>query len=270
MHIAPKKSLGQNFLTDKNIISKTVAELDLKPEDFVLEIGPGEGALTEYILAKTKNVLAVELDQRACEVLKRRFSGMQGGELQVINMDFLGFNFKDNLPENFRGKRIKILGNIPYYISGRIFFKLFENAEYISRAVITVQKEVAERIVAKPKTKEYGILSVLASLTGKPKKAFDVSSHCFYPRPNVTSAVVTMNFFEPECLPEDFKLVADIVKAAFNQRRKMLSNSFKNYFESNLLDPDLIVQINEIYGNKRAEELVIEDYVKIYSIIKND
>ncbi len=269
MHIAPKKSLGQNFLTDKNIISKTVAELELTPEDFVLEIGPGEGALTEYILAKTQNLLAVELDQRACEVLKQRFSHLPEGALQITNMDFLGFNFKDNLPENFQGKRIKILGNIPYYISGRIFFKLFENADYISRAVITVQKEVAERIVAKPKTKEYGILSVLASLTGKARKAFDVSSHCFYPRPNVTSAVVTMNFFEPEQhLPMDFKLIAEIVKAAFNQRRKMLSNSFKNYFEANALNPDLIIQINELYGHKRAEELTIEDYVKIYSIIK--
>jgi 16S rRNA (adenine1518-N6/adenine1519-N6)-dimethyltransferase len=268
MHIAPKKSLGQNFLTDKNIIAKTVAELDLHPEDFVLEIGPGEGALTEYILAKTRNVLAVELDQRACEVLKRRFSDLKAEELQVVNMDFLGFNFEKDLPENFKGKRLKILGNIPYYISGRIFFKLFENAEYISRAVITVQKEVAERIVAKPKSKEYGILSVLASLTGKPRKAFDVSSHCFYPRPNVTSAVVTMNFFEPEQLPVDFKMIADIVKAAFNQRRKMLSNSFKNYFEINLLEPELIAKINELYGNKRAEELKIDDYINIYSIIK--
>lgn len=268
MHIAPKKSLGQNFLTDKNIISKTVAELDLNSEDFVLEIGPGEGALTDYILAKTTNLLAVELDQRACEVLKRRFSNLPDGTLQVVNMDFLGFNFENDLPENFRGKRIKILGNIPYYISGRIFFKLFENAEYISRAVITVQKEVAERIVAKPKSKEYGILSVLANLTGNPKKAFDVSSHCFYPRPNVTSAVVTMKFFDKEQLPDDFKAIADIVKAAFNQRRKMLSNSFKNYFESNELDPDLCAQVNELYGNKRAEELIIDDYVKIYSIIK--
>jgi 16S rRNA (adenine1518-N6/adenine1519-N6)-dimethyltransferase len=268
MHIAPKKSLGQNFLTDKNIISKTVAELNLQSDDFVLEIGPGEGALTEYILAKTSNLLAVELDQRACEVLKQRFSNLPNGELQIVNIDFLNFNFKDNLPDNFRGKRIKILGNIPYYISGRIFFKLFENAEYISRAVITVQKEVAERIVAKPKTKEYGILSVLASLTGKPKKAFDVSSHCFYPRPNVTSAVLTMNFFEPEQLPADFKMIADIVKAAFNQRRKMLSNSFKNYFEANLYESELISEINELYGHKRAEELTIDDYVKIYSIIK--
>lgn len=263
MHIKPKKSLGQNFLIDKNIINKTVDELGISDEDFVLEIGPGEGALTDLILERAKKVICIELDQRACEVLENKFNKFIGSKLTIIHKDFLLFDFETDLPFEFKQQKIKILGNIPYYISGRIYFKLFQNYKFIKRAVLTVQKEVADRIVAKKNSKDYGILTVLANLTSQTKKSFEVSANCFYPKPNVTSAVTRIDFFEENPFEFDFNKTADIIKTSFNQRRKILSNNLKSVFQQYDVSEINIKKILELYGTKRAEQLEITDFILI-------
>jgi len=260
-HIKPKKSLGQNFLIDENIIKKTIEAIKLKSDDIVMEIGPGEGALTQHLINKAAMVYAIEIDSRACDVLKSKFSSYNN--LVIINEDFLKIDFNKYLIDN---KKNKIFGNVPYYISGRIFYNLFRNAEFFSRAIITVQKEVGQRVVAQSGNKQYGILSVLSQLAGTSNIEFDVSPNCFYPKPKVTSSVVSIDFNKISTT-EEFDAIASIVKQAFNQRRKKLSNSLNEYLK--LLPAGNSNFINQI-KDLRAENLTTDDYIKLYQIFSKN
>ncbi len=268
-HIAPRKSLGQNFLIDNNIINKTVDSLLLEQGDTVFEIGPGEGALTEILFQKAGKLLAIELDERACNLLMEKFADKEN--FNLVHKDFLKFNFSETIEKyniDLSQKRISLLGNIPYYISGRIFFKLFENAKYLERAVITVQKEVAQRICSPADTKEYGILSVLGQVVGTPKLAFDVSPNCFFPKPKVMSSVVTIDFYDENPIGDKFPEFANLVKTAFNQRRKKVSNSIKPILKKKGIElgtlPEKFIEMME----KRAEHLTKEDYIYMFDVIK--
>ena len=276
--IAPKKSLGQNFLTDGNIARKIVDALDCKDGDTVVEIGPGTGVLTEYLAEMKINLFAVEIDQRAVEVLKTKYRNDAYPNLKIIHSDIRDFDFSSIVG----GNKIKVIGNIPYYMSSEILFKLFNSSTQISKAIIMLQKEVAKRLNAKLRTKDYGILTVNLQFTGESKILFDVPPSCFYPQPKVTSSIIEINFdsekFNNYCdlisrdgEPEDkikvYLSFKEFIRAAFSQRRKVLRNSLKDYIAQKY-NREISPDIREMdYFCKRAEELTIEDFLKLYNII---
>ncbi len=272
--INPKKSLGQNFLKDKNIARKIVDLLDLEQGDVVLEIGPGTGALTRLLLDYDIHLTAVELDERACAYLKSEFDEPGNPGFTLLNRDFAEFDLREIIKP---GKKLKVIGNIPYNISGKVLSLLFENAEYIKSAVITVQKEVAQRLTASPGNKDFGILTVALQLRGRAKKEFDIPAQCFKPPPNVMSSVVKIDFFNRHIPHFEFESIMSLVRSAFNQRRKTLKNSLKNYIESttdkSILEfIDLVVEksksINVSTFSKRAEQLSIDDFMEITKFYK--
>lgn len=218
MTIRPKKSLGQHFLSDQNIIEKIADAIPAGNNHRVIEIGPGTGALTEVLLERFDDVHAVELDQRAIEVLQEKYP-----ELPVHHQNVLEVNWE----ELSSGKeRTHVVGNLPYYITSQILFSLLESRHLFADAVLMMQKEVGERLVADIRTKDYGILSVQTQLMSTPEILFPVSRNCFSPPPNVESVMVKLTFDKGELDCSDAHLKT-VVRTAFNQRRKKLSNSLK-------------------------------------------
>jgi 16S rRNA (adenine1518-N6/adenine1519-N6)-dimethyltransferase len=241
-----KKSLGQHFLKDTNMIHKIVGSLDAETTDRVIEIGPGAGAITGPLVEKYSDLVAVEIDQRMVEHLTEMFPS-----LMIIQKDILKTEWKEIVDIN---KPVHVVGNLPYYITSQILFAILENRKYITSALLMMQKEVAERIVASKGSKEYGILSVQCQLMSTPEILFDVPPQVFSPPPNVESSVVKFTFDKPdlECSDEHLKTV---VRMAFNQRRKKLSNALKR------LDTELPVQ--EFDFGLRAEALEPAMYEKL-------
>lgn len=218
MTIRPKKSLGQHFLVDPNMIEKIADSVQADDDDRIIEIGPGTGTLTEALLKRFHNFQAVELDQRAVEVLESKFQDLDVLQMDVLNVDWEKLS---------AGKeRTHVIGNLPYYITSQILFSLLEGREFLADALLTMQKEVAERLVADIRTKDYGILSVQTQLMSTPEILFTVSRHVFSPPPKVESAVVRLNFDKEELACSDANL-KKVVRTAFNQRRKKLSNALK-------------------------------------------
>jgi 16S rRNA (adenine1518-N6/adenine1519-N6)-dimethyltransferase len=264
--IAPKKSLGQNFLTDKNISRKIISLLGLEAGDTVLEIGPGTGALTTLLLENDINLIAVEIDDRAIEVLNNAFPKSQFPNFQLIKSDIREINLNEYL---INEKKIKTIGNIPYYISADILFWLFNNSEIIQKSIIMVQKEVAKRVCSKSGNKDYGILSIAADLVSKPKIAFDVSPSCFYPQPKVTSSILEFEFIRNYPLNLEFKDIMKLVKAGFSVRRKTLRNALKDYMSKFPLEKNeqYIANNSELF-QKRAEALSTQEFIKLYLELK--
>jgi 16S rRNA (adenine1518-N6/adenine1519-N6)-dimethyltransferase len=242
---APKKSLGQNFLQDANIIRKIAAALNAPEDASVIEIGAGTGALTEELLQHHQHLTAIEIDERAIAYLQEKFP-----QLHLIHADILQVKWRDlDLPTDTRHF---VLGNLPYYITSQILFSILDGFPYIERAILMMQLEVAERLIAMPRTKEYGILSVWTQLFSVPKVLFSVSKNVFYPKPEVTSAVVGLDInATPQWTTEvEVEWVRKVVRMAFNQRRKTLRNSLKQLGE-----------VPEQYAMKRAEELQPLEFV---------
>lgn len=218
MSLRPKKSLGQHFLTDENIIHKIAEAIPADSGHRVIEIGPGTGALTEALINHYEDLIAVEIDQRAIEVLEHKFEDLEIHHENVLEVDWESLSI---------GKqKTHVVGNLPYYITSQILFSLLENRVFLADALLMMQKEVAERLTAEIRTKDYGILSVQTQLMCTPEILFPVSRHCFKPQPNVESAVVKLTFDKGSlnCSDENLKTV---VRTAFNQRRKKLSNALK-------------------------------------------
>jgi 16S rRNA (adenine1518-N6/adenine1519-N6)-dimethyltransferase len=238
LRIKPKKSLGQHFLIDHNILDKIARSLEAGPESPVIEIGPGTGALTQYLIEPYKDLTVIEVDQRAVEVLQDKFP-----ELNVISKDILEVEWTDIIADE---KPRSVIGNLPYYLTSPILFKVLDNSFYFREAVFLIQKEVGERIVARQGTKEYGILSVQLQRLATVKLLFNVSRHAFRPKPDVESCVIRLQFDQPalSCSLKNFK---SVVRTAFNQRRKMMSNSLKP------LTGDF--ELPDSVKNRRAEEL---------------
>lgn len=271
--IKAKKSLGQNFLVDKNICKKIVALLEIEKGDYVIEIGPGTGALSEHLINKSINYLAIEVDERAIDNLKSNFplfNNDSSGNVSLIKEDFLKFDLYNYIIKNEiveKNKKLKIIGNIPYNISSPIFFKLFELSEYIDSVVIMVQLELANRIIAKHNSKDFGILTLAAGVCGIAKKELKVPRTCFVPAPNVDSAVLRIDFYKKKKV--DFSKFQKISRAAFNQRRKKLSNSLKNIllsYSKELYD-ELIKENKNGFFDKRPEQLSIEEFIELYQYI---
>ncbi|WP_428236271.1 16S rRNA (adenine(1518)-N(6)/adenine(1519)-N(6))-dimethyltransferase RsmA [Gracilimonas sp.] len=218
MSFRTKKSLGQHFLTDNTIIFKIIDAITAGKGDRIIEIGPGTGALTKWLLSGCDDVHAIEIDQRAVEVLKEKFD-----DLRVHQNDILKVNWKEVIDPD---KKNIVVGNLPYYITSPILFDLLEHRRLFTEATLMMQKEVAERLVADPSSKQYGILSVQTQLFCTPELLFDVSPQSFSPPPKVTSSVIKLTF-DKEPLSVSDEKIKEVVRTAFNQRRKKLSNSLK-------------------------------------------
>ena len=247
MSVKAKKHLGQHFLTDENIARKIVEGLSFDGYQKVLEVGPGMGVLTKYLLEKDAEVFVAEIDVESVEYLKNHYPKLQE---QHFTGDFL----KINIDEVFDGQ-VAVIGNFPYNISSQILFKIIDHYEQIPEMVGMFQKEVAERTAAVPRTKDYGILSVLVQALYDVKYLFTVHENVFNPPPKVKSGVIKLTRNPKEGLEGNEVLFKQIVKAGFNQRRKKLSNALKvlNIPENLKSHPFL---------NKRAEELSVEDFIK--------
>lgn len=244
----PKKRFGQNFLQDENILNKIVKEINPQPEDLIVEIGPGYGALTQKLLSSTQNFIAIEIDNGLAASLKERFP-----HLQLINEDFLETNLSKFLKD---GKKLRVVGNIPYNITSPILFKLIENNKLIKDAVFMVQLEVAKRMTADRGIKDYGILAVILKYFSETELCFKISPNVFYPKPKVFSALVNIHFKEMKQPEEEQKLFIAIVKAAFGNRRKILKNSF-----SNSIFHEIDFSNSGIDLSLRAENLTVDDFI---------
>lgn len=247
----PRQSLGQNFLQDPNMAEKIVRTLEAPPDAHVVEIGAGTGVLTERLAERCENLTAIEIDERAVETIRERLPEVDVREEDVRETDWAAL-------ADEKGGPLYVISNTPYYLTSPLLFSLLEQRAHIAEAVLTMQREVAERIVAEPSTKAYGILSVLLQLFAAPELLFTVPPQVFSPQPDVMSAVVRLKFASEE-KPEDLGLddVRRYVRAAFNQRRKMLRNSLGAWTK------DQDVELPRDWGRKRAEALTPDDFVTL-------
>ena len=250
MSVKAKKHLGQHFLKDENVAKQIVEALSWNGYENVLEIGPGMGVLTKYLIQEKKNVSVVEIDTESVEYLNKYYP-----DLPIFAEDFL----KMNLSERFHHQPISILGNFPYNISSQIVFKVIEDRVLVPEMVGMFQKEVAERISAKEGSKVYGILSVLTQAYYKAEYLFTVDENVFNPPPKVKSCVIRLTRFR-EKLEINEKLFFTVVKLAFNQRRKPLRNALKSLN----IDED---KIEDNLLNLRAEQLSVDRFIELTSKI---
>ena len=253
--VKPKKSLGQHFLIDKNVAKKITESLKPKSKN-VLEIGPGTGILTGFLLKKKYNLILVEIDYESVAFL---INDLLVDEKIILKQDFL----KLDLQTIFSGNYFSIIGNFPYNISSQIIFKIIENKQFISDMCGMFQLEVAKRICEKPGTKVYGILSVLTQAFFETNFLFTVSKNLFHPVPNVESAVISLKRKENFYLDCNESLFFRVVKLCFQQRRKKIRNGLKTLNLSNNLREDAIF-------DKRPEQLSVYDFIKLTCSIEND
>ena len=261
-----KKSLGQNFLVDQNILKIIINSLEPKKEDCILEIGTGIGTLTAALSPQIKHVITVEKDKKLIPILKESLSKFNNIELyfeDIMNCNLL--NFLKKSAE--KGRKIeKMVGNLPYYISTPLIRKLFELNEYVKIAVFLVQKEVGERLMAQVGDIDYGILSIATQYYSMPKKIHIVSPTVFYPQPKVSSMIIKLDIFrKPSVKVSNERLFFDIVRASFQQRRKKLINSLLKYFQGKIDKAKIenILKKEGIDQNLRGETLSLEEFAKL-------
>ena len=222
-----QKRFGQNFLIDSHVLEKIMDASQITKEDFVLEIGPGIGTMTQYLAEAAREVAAVEIDHSLIPILKDTLKDWDN--VTIINDDILKVDIRKLALEKNDGKPVKVVANLPYYITTPIIMGLFENQVPISSITVMVQKEVADRMQVGPGTKDYGALSLAVQYYARPEIVANVPPNCFMPRPKVGSAVIRLEKYEnPPVQVEDEKLMFRIIRASFNQRRKTLVNSLKN------------------------------------------
>ncbi|MBU9889400.1 MAG: 16S rRNA (adenine(1518)-N(6)/adenine(1519)-N(6))-dimethyltransferase RsmA [Candidatus Omnitrophica bacterium] len=259
--------LGQHLLLDPNIIRKTVDALELRPGEAVLEIGPGLGAVTREVLERGHPVLAVEKDARFSEVLSRELVPEYGENFTLVQGDILQGDLTALVTGWKRGSPVKVLGNLPYYISTPILFHLIDHAKVFSRAVLMLQKEVAARLLAKAGDEDYSRLSVTGLFYGEPRFLFDVSPSCFLPRPQVMSRVVSFRFRPypgAERAGDPAKLM-EILRVAFGQRRKTLLALLAHHYRTRIAREDL-ARTFETLGlsvRVRGEELSLDRFLDL-------
>ena len=261
-HLRPKKSLGQNFLRDENISRKIVAAVAARPTDVVLEVGPGEGALTKYLAQRVHKLIVVDIDAR---VTKRMHEMYPGEEVEILNKDFLTIDLADIAQRHQR--RLRIVGNILYNITSPILFRVLDQHYAIADATLMMQREVARRIVASPHTKDYGILAVFCQLFADVKLLFDVSPDAFYPKPKVTSSLVRLTMLAvPRFTLADEQFFRRMVRSIFGKRRKTLRNSLA-YFTD---EEGIAVQtrLADIDLQQRPENLTLEELVHLSNVLR--
>lgn len=248
------RKLGQHFLRDKNILRKIVKSANINENDIVLEIGAGDGSLTSYLLMKAKRVIACEIDDYLYEKLRNKFRFSEN--LILSKGDFLKINFSFLDPADYPNK---VTANIPYYLTTPLLFNLLLKYE-INEIYLTLQKEYAQRLIARPKTKSYGAITINISTLAEAEIKFFISKKCFSPSPKVDSAFVFLKKREKPIVPyEKFFDFSKFVRKAFSQRRKTLKNALKG----------VGIKIPEEMANKRPEELSIEEFVRLFNLLNS-
>ena len=256
-NVSPKKFLGQHFLIDENISKKIVDAVNLKEFDKIVEIGPGKGALSKYLFDFSDKLILVEYDTESVEFIKSSFKKHNPN---IVKKDFLKYNLKDVLSQTSKNL---IIGNFPYNISSQIIFKILENYLLVGNLIGMFQKEVADRIISKPNSKEYGIISVRTQLLYDVKILFDVSPNVFFPKPRINSSVISMTRKKSININFDLKLFDRLVKLSFQQRRKKIKNSLKKLdIKENILE-------DSIFG-LRPEQLSVNDFIRLTQKISNE
>ena len=221
-----QKKFGQNFLIDPHVLEKIVDAAEITPEDVVLEIGPGIGTMTQYLCERAGKVVAVEIDRNLIPILKDTLKAYENVEIR--NEDILKTDI-GKIAEEHGGRPLKVVANLPYYITTPILMSLLESRTPIQSITVMIQKEVADRMMSGPGSKEYGALSLGVQYYSKPELMANVPPNCFIPRPNVGSAVIRLSIYpEPEVAVKDEKLLFRLIRASFNQRRKTLQNGLAN------------------------------------------
>lgn len=268
--IKANKDLGQNFLINDDVIEKIIEKSQIEKNDLIIEIGPGLGVLTNLLLEKSDNVVAIELDKRMVEIISKRF--ILKNNLQIINEDVLKVDLNKLINERKKQtniNKVKIVANLPYYISTPIIIKLLEEKLEIDEIIVMVQKEVAQRLVAKTGTKDVGAITYAVEYFSEAEKVIDVPKESFIPSPKVESAVIKLKIRKEAYVQvKDEKMLFNIIQKSFSQRRKTLVNALVNgkIVESKEKAEKIIKKLN-INENIRGEKLTLEDFARICNTI---
>lgn len=268
--IKANKDLGQNFLINDDVIEKIIEKSQIEKNDLIIEIGPGLGVLTNLLLEKSDNVVAIELDKRMVEIISKRF--ILKNNLQIINEDVLKVDLNKLINERKKQtniNKVKIVANLPYYISTPIIMKLLEEKLEIDEIIVMVQKEVAQRLVAKTGTKDVGAITYAVEYFSEAEKVIDVPKESFIPSPKVESAVIKLKIRKEAYVQvKDEKMLFNIIQKSFSQRRKTLVNALVNgkIVESKEKAEKIIKKLN-INENIRGEKLTLEDFARICNTI---
>jgi 16S rRNA (adenine1518-N6/adenine1519-N6)-dimethyltransferase len=260
------KRFGQNFLKDHSVLEDIVRASGTTREDIVVEIGPGLGTLTEYLAAAAEQVCAIEVDKKLIPILQENLSGLDN--VEIINADIL----KTDLNRITEGKPFRVVANLPYYITTPIIMNLLESDICCRSITVMVQKEVGDRMTAKPRTKDYGALTLAVNYHAKAAIVRKVPAGCFVPAPNVDSAVVHMEIYDEKPVrAKDEKLLFEIIRGAFNQRRKTLVNALAGYAGLTLSKDRILAALEEM-GEKatvRGEELSLQKFTELADILRS-
>ena len=263
-----QKRFGQNFLIDTHVLDRIIQASEITKDDFVLEIGPGIGTMTQYLCEAAREVVAVEIDTNLIPILGDTLSAYDN--VEVMNADILKVDIAKLADERNGGKPIKVVANLPYYITTPIIMGLFESHVPIDSITIMVQKEVADRMQEGPGSKEYGALSLAVQYYAKPEIVVNVPPSCFMPQPKVGSAVIRLTRHEnPPVDVDNEKLMFQVIRASFNQRRKTLANGLNNFGSFSLGKEEIQKSIEElgVPVNIRGEALSLEQFAKLSNII---
>ena len=263
-----QKKFGQNFLIDTRVLDKIIRSAEITKDDFVLEIGPGIGTMTQYLACAAGKVVAVEIDRALIPILADTLDGYDN--VTVINEDVLKVDISKLAEEQNGGRPIKIVANLPYYITTPIIMGLFEKNVPIKSITVMVQKEVADRMQVGPGTKDYGALSLAVQYYAKPYIVANVPPNCFMPRPKVGSAVIRLERYEePPVQVKDERLMFRIIRASFNQRRKTLANGLKNSPELDFTKEEIEAAIETLGkgASVRGEALTLEEFARLSDVL---
>ncbi len=263
-----QKKYGQNFLIDTRVLEKIISAADITKEDFVLEIGPGIGTMTQYLCEHAGRVAAVEIDRNLIPILEDTLSAYEN--VEIIQQDILKMDINQFVQERNQGKLIKVVANLPYYITTPIIMGLFESHVPIDSITIMVQKEVAERMQVGPGTKEYGALSLAVQYYAKPEIVANVPPNCFMPRPKVGSAVIRLNRHrEAPVQVKDERQMFALIRASFNQRRKTLVNGLNNAPDIAHSKEAIVLALEKmgLPANVRGETLSLAQFAKLSDLL---
>lgn len=263
-----QKKFGQNFLIDGRVLEKIMDAADITKEDFVLEIGPGIGTMTQYLAERAREVLAVEIDKNLIPILAETLSEYEN--VDILNADILKTDLNKIAEEKNGGHPIKVVANLPYYITTPIIMGLFESHVPVENVTVMVQKEVADRMHAGPGTKDYGALSLAVQYYAEPYIAANVPPNCFMPRPKVGSAVIRLTKHKtPPVQVKNEKLLFQLIRASFNQRRKTLQNGIKNFSGFNFSKEEVAEALEQmgVSPTIRGEALTLEQFAQLSNLL---
>lgn len=263
-----QKKFGQNFLIDGRVLEKIMDAADISGDDFVLEIGPGIGTMTQYLAERARAVMAVEIDRNLIPILSETLK--EYDNVSVLNADILKVDLTKVAEEKNEGRPIKVVANLPYYITTPIIMGLFESHVPVENITVMVQKEVADRMQAGPGTKDYGALSLAVQYYAEPYIAANVPPNCFMPRPKVGSAVIRLTRHKnPPVQADNEKLLFQLIRASFNQRRKTLRNGIKNYSGLNFSKEEVAQALEQmgVSPTIRGEALTLEQFAQLSNLL---